>query len=271
LLEEIFSVHAPRLVFHAAAFKQVPLLEEQPFAAIANNALGTADLVETATAHAARVVLLSTDKVVEPASVMGATKRIAEHIVLNAGGTALRLGNVLASRDSVAEVFARQIEDGGPLSVTHPGARRYFLTVDEAVNLLLLAATEPRRPALLAPDLPAPQFIAELAQFLVRSLAPGREIPISFTRPRAGDKESEKLWSSSETSSPEATHGLRFIDSPAIDPRALKQMIEVLRAAFEARDLAAALDSLCALVPDYTPSASVRALAFSVTAKVPHE
>ena len=142
LLDEIFFVHAPRLLFHAAAFKHVPLMEEQPLAAIANNIFGTATLCEAASRHNARIVLLSTDKAVEPASVMGATKRVAERIVLAAGGTVLRLGNVLASRDSVAESFARQIAAGGPLAVTDPAARRYFLTLEEAVSLLIFASAE---------------------------------------------------------------------------------------------------------------------------------
>jgi len=137
LLEEIFDIHAPRLVFHAAAYKHVPLMEEQPLAAIANNVFATEVLVNVASEHGANTILLSTDKAVEPASVMGATKRVAELIVLASRGTVLRLGNVLASRDSVAEIFARQIEQGGPLTVTDPAARRYFLTVDEAVNLLI--------------------------------------------------------------------------------------------------------------------------------------
>ena len=107
---------------------------------------------------------------------MGATKRVAEQLVLDSGGTVLRLGNVLASRGSVTEVFARQIAAGLPLTVTDPAARRYFLTIAEAVDLLLTAAAEPRSPALLAPQLPAPHFIADLARFMARSLAPNREV-----------------------------------------------------------------------------------------------
>ena len=108
-----------------------------------NNVFGTLTLAAAATRHGAKVVLLSTDKAVEPASVMGATKRVAEHIVLQAGGVALRLGNVLGSSDSVTEIFARQIARGGPLTVTVPAARRYFLSIDEAVDLLLVAAAQP--------------------------------------------------------------------------------------------------------------------------------
>jgi len=261
LLDHIFAAHAPRIVFHAAAFKHVPLMEQQPLAAIANNIFGTQALVSAAGAHDARVVLLSTDKAVEPASVMGATKRVAEHIVLAAAGTVLRLGNVLASRDSVAEVFARQIAGGGPLTVTDPAARRYFLTLDEAVNLLLIAAAEPDPPVLLTPMLSATQFIADLAQFMAGKLAPGRTIPIDFTRLRPGDKETEHLWSPSEGARPATHSGLLAIESPPLPDGQLQSELDVLREALDARDLAAALARLRSLVPDYTPSQSVLALA----------
>jgi FlaA1/EpsC-like NDP-sugar epimerase len=260
LLNEIFPIHAPRLVFHAAAFKHVPLMEEQPLAAVANNIYGTLSLVTAASAHRARVVLLSTDKAVEPASVMGATKRVAEQIVLAAGGIVLRLGNVLASRDSVAEVFARQIAAGAPLSITDPAARRYFLTLPEAVELLLSAAAEPDTPVLLAPDLPTPQYIADLARFMARTLAPDRELPINFTHPRAGDKESEQLWAFNEKPRPAHTNGLLLIDSPLLAAGQLRSLLANLRAALDAREISAALDCLCALVPDYTPSRTVLAL-----------
>jgi FlaA1/EpsC-like NDP-sugar epimerase len=261
LLNHIFAEHSPRLVFHAAAFKHVPLMEQQPLAAIANNVFGTHTLVTAAAAHDARVVLLSTDKAVEPASVMGTTKRIAEHIVLAAGGTVLRLGNVLASRDSVAEVFACQIAAGGPLTVTDPAARRYFLTLDEAVNLLLIAAAEPDPSALLTPALPGPHFIADLAQFMARQLSPGRTIPVDFTRSRPGDKETEQLWSSGECTRPATLSGLLSVHSPLLPDGRLQSELTLLRAALDARDLSAALARLCALVPDYAPTPSVLALA----------
>ena len=261
LLHEVFAEHAPGLVFHAAAFKHVPLLEEQPLAAIENNIFGTQALVAAASAHGSRVVLLSTDKAVEPASILGVTKRVAEHIVLAAAGTVLRLGNVLASRDSVAQVFARQIAAGSPLTVTHPAARRYFLTLDEAVNLLLAAAVQPDPPALLAPALPAPHYVADLAQFLARHLAPGREISIDFTQPRPGDKETEHLWSSNESARPAGMDGLFLLQSPLVANGHLHSALADLGAALHARDLAAALSRLRALVPDYAPSAAILALA----------
>jgi FlaA1/EpsC-like NDP-sugar epimerase len=261
LLEEIFSTHEPGIVFHAAAFKHVPLMEEQPLAAIANNIFGAETLTKVAAAHGARVVLLSTDKAVEPASVMGATKRVAEQIVLAAGGTVLRLGNVLASRDSVAEVFAEQIEHGGPVTVTHPAARRYFLTLDEAVNLLLSAAAHPEPGTLLAPVLADPHSIADLARFMTRALQPKRAIAIEFTGLRAGDKETELLWKTGESTRPAGQDGMVQVETDLLTGKQLESRLTSLRTALEDRDLAEALDALRALVPDYTPSRAILALA----------
>lgn len=153
LLDELFAAHAPRIVFHMAAHKHVPLLEQQPLAAIANNIFATETIAATAATCGARVVLLSTDKAVESISVIGATKRVAEEIVLAAGGTVLRLGNVLASTGSVTEVFAHQIARGGPLTITDPAAHRYFLTLDEPVNLLLFMSAAPPRAGKSASEL----------------------------------------------------------------------------------------------------------------------
>jgi len=257
LLDEILSLHRPRIVFHTAAYKHVPIIEEQPLAAIDNNVLATETLIAAASAGNARVVLLSTDKAVVPASVMGATKRVAEQMVLNVGGTVLRLGNVLASRGSVAEVFARQIAAGIPLSVTDPAARRYFLTIAEAVDLLAAAAADPRCPALFVPQLPAPHFITDLARFMARRLAPNHDTPIEFARLRSGDKESEQLWSASETPQPIYSDGLVHLDSPSIARSQLQTLLATLRDAVQSRDLAAALAVLRVLVPDYTPGNAV--------------
>jgi FlaA1/EpsC-like NDP-sugar epimerase len=276
LLEHIFAQHAPRLVFHAAAFKHVPLMEEQPLAAIANNIFATETLTKVAAAHHARIVLLSTDKAVQPSSVMGATKRVAEHIVLAARGTVLRLGNVLASGGSVAEIFARQIAHGGPITVTDPAARRYFLTLDEAVDLLLLAAAHPQPSTLLAPVLPCTHFIADLAHFMARELAPGRDIAIQFTQPRPGDKEAELLWSPgdpahsvSAAASPESSlAAMVSIQSPPLSAPQLDAGLVNLRIALDARALATALASLQSLVPDYTPSHAVLELSRQAGSRV---
>jgi FlaA1/EpsC-like NDP-sugar epimerase len=268
LLDEILAEHTPRIVFHAAAFKHVPLMEEQPLAAIANNIFATEILARAAAAHGARVVLLSTDKAVAPASLMGATKRVAEQIVLASGGTALRLGNVLASRDSVAEIFARQIAQGGPLTVTDPAARRYFLTLDEAVDLLLTATAHPASAALLAPVLEATHFIADLARFMAHELSSQREIAIEFTGPRAGDKETETLWSASDRIRPAGLDGMLLVETAHSTKAQLAIQLTTLRAALDARDVRDALAQLVALVPDYTPSSTVLAIASQYTPKV---
>jgi FlaA1/EpsC-like NDP-sugar epimerase len=261
LLDEVFTAHAPRLVFHAAAFKHVPLLEQQPLAAIANNVFGTLSLARAAEGHDARVVLLSTDKAVEPTSVMGATKRIAEQIVLSAGGVVLRLGNVLGSRGSVTETFARQIATGKPLTVTDPAARRYFLTIAEAVNLLLIAGAESDGPAILAPELPSPHYITDLAHFMAHVLAPDRPVDIDFIGTRPGDKDAERFWSKAETPRPANELGLLTIQSAVLTDAELETRLAALRSAVDARDLAGALVELSAVVPDYTPSATVQSLA----------
>lgn len=264
LLDELFCRHEPELVFHAAAFKHVPLLEEQPLAAIANNIFGTRALVRAAARHRARLVLLSTDKAAAPASLMGATKRVAEQIVLAQGGTAVRLGNVLASRDSVAEVFAAELAAGHPLTVTDPAARRYFLTIDEAVNLLLLAAAED--PGLFAAELAETHYIVDLANFLAAQLAPGRETPIVFSHLRSGDKETEQFWSERETPRPANTDGLLAIDSPQTTQ--LDAALDMLHAALKTRDTAAALHALMRLVPDFTPSTALCATAQQRTPEI---
>jgi len=282
LLAHTFATYAPRLVFHAAAFKHVPLMEQQPFAAIANNIFATDALTRVAAAHHARVVLLSTDKAVEPASVMGATKRVAEQIVLAAGGSVLRLGNVLASRGSVAEIFARQIARRGPITVTDPAARRYFITLDEAVDLLLTAAAHCDLSALLAPVLLAPvlhttHFVADLARFMIHALAPDREISIEFTQPRPGDKEAEQFWSENDVTHPATpdagSPALISIQSATLASgltggQFTTELTRLCDAA-EARDLAAALAHLRAFVPEYTPSPSVLALAQQAFPQVP--
>jgi FlaA1/EpsC-like NDP-sugar epimerase len=271
LLDEIFALHGPRLVYHAAAFKHVPLIEEQPLAAIANNIFATQILAAAAYSHNARIILLSTDKAVAPASVMGATKRVAEQIVLLCGGTVLRLGNVLASRGSVTEVFARQIAASLPLTVTDPAARRYFLTLREAVDQLIAAAAASISSALFVPGLHAPHFIADLARFMARTLAPTQDVAITFTHLRAGDKETEQLWSAAETPTRVAHHGLIQIDTPLLINPQISNHLELLRTAVLTRDLNATLGALCSLVPDYTPSSTVQALRTPATSSITNE
>lgn len=271
LLDEIFALHGPRLVYHAAAFKHVPLIEEQPLAAVANNIFATQTLAAAASSNNTRIILLSTDKAVAPASVMGATKRVAEQVVLASGGIVLRLGNVLASRGSVTEVFARQIAASLPLTVTDPAARRYFLTVREAVDQLIAAASAPTSSSLFVPDLRSPHFIADLARFMFRTFAPDRDPAITFTHLRAGDKETEQLWSPAETPHPVAHDGLIQFETPILAASQINHHLELLRSAVNQRDLTAALRSLGSLVPEYTPSSTVRERCTAAISAITHE
>ena len=259
LLDAIFAAHSPRIVFHAAALKHVPLLEEQPLAAISTNIFGTLALARAASVHNGRIVLLSTDKAVSPASVLGATKRAAERIVLSGGHIALRLGNVLATRGSVAEVFARQLANGTPLTITSPSAHRYFLTIEEAVDLLLLTATETDLPSLLVPNFTRQHLITDLARYMAQSLGSERNFTMQFAHLRPGDKESELLWSPAETAIPSHVPGLLRITSP--DQNAFPSArLNALEAATEAREIPEAIVLLRKLVPDYTPSTFITAL-----------
>lgn len=267
LLGEVLSAHAPTLVIHAAALKHVPLLEEQPFAAVENNVFGTDALASAAAGRGVRILFLSTDKAVQPASILGATKRVAEHIVRSAGGAVLRLGNVLASSDSVAEVFARQLAEGKPLTVTDPAARRYFLTIDEAVDPLLAASQMPVASALFVPALEAQHFIADLAIFLAQEIAPGREPWIEFSSLRPGDKECEAFWANHETAGSASSNGFISVSSPQIETRPLQRALAALRAAHDARDLPALVMHLKDLVPDYAPSERLSALAAQGSAR----
>jgi FlaA1/EpsC-like NDP-sugar epimerase len=271
LLDEIFERHRPRLVFHTAAFKHVALLEEQPFAAIVNNIFATKAIVTAAHANDARVVLLSTDKAVAPSSVMGTSKQVAEQIVLASRGMVVRLANVLASRGSVSEIFAAQIGVGGPLTVTDPSAERYFITISEAVGLLLAAPAHMDGAALFVPQLRRAHLITDLAHFMTTALAPGHDVPIEFTGLRAGEKMVEELWSSQEVPLESSSEGLLGVEPRLLSRSLLADVLDQLRENVERRDVAGAVDSLRALVPEYEPSGTVLASCFAHTRPVHHE
>lgn len=260
LLTEIFARHRPGVVFHTAAFKHVPLLEEHPLAAIANNVFGTQMVADLAAEHDARLVLLSTDKAVAPRSVMGATKRVAEKIVLASDGVVVRLANVLGSRGSVSGIFAQQIAAGQPLTVTDASAERYFLTLWEAVELLIGAAAVGDC-AIVVPLLKRAHRIAELAEFMRRMLAPERDVAIEFTGLRAGEKLRERLWAEDEDTSEDAARGRVRIAAQVPSRGWLEGRLRALEESVTRRDVANAIASLRELVPEYEPSAAVRALA----------
>ncbi len=225
------------VVFHTAAYKHVPLMEENPVAAIANNVFGTIHLLEAAAEAAVqRLVFVSTDKAVSPVSVYGVSKLLAERIVLewNRSSTAsmvVRFGNVLASRGSILPLFSRQIAKGGPVTVTDPAATRFFMTIPEAVSLVLEASGVGTGGSLYVLDMGEPVNIRELADQLIRfyGYEPGTDIPIVYTGLRPGEKTTENLFGAGETGIPTDYERILAVRRPELDRTWLEGVIDRLR------------------------------------------
>ncbi len=221
-LSVLFERWQPEVIYHTAAHKHVPLMESNIEEAVTNNILGTKNIVEAALKYQVKqLVMISTDKAIRPISVMGATKRIAEMIVLDAAHqhqrafSVVRFGNVLGSRGSVVPRFKRQIANGGPVTVTHPEMKRYFMTIPEAVHLVLQASTLSKGGENFILDMGQPVRIVDLAEDLIRlsGLEPGKDIQIVFTGIRPGEKLSEDLWETGFAYSSTAHPDIHHIDS----------------------------------------------------------
>lgn len=265
LLRELLAIHRPHIVYHAAAYKHVPLMEHHPLAALKTNAIGTFTVMQACQdADVAQLILLSTDKAVAPSSIMGASKRIAELICLssNAGYTqlkALRLGNVLGSRGSVVPLFQSQVARGGPVTVTHRDIQRYFLPMRESVELLLSLAQPCYTAGIHIPSIGDPIRVLELARFLIRNASPAVDIPIIFTGLRPGDKMREELLASNE--SIDASTGnfqLRRIIGPQLPAEFVLNALRDLHEAIQRRNAHQVLQIVHRLLPDYHPSDLLR-------------
>jgi FlaA1/EpsC-like NDP-sugar epimerase len=253
-LENVFERYRPDVVFHAAAHKHVPLMETNVEEAITNNILGTRNVVKACLDHnIEKLVMISTDKAVRPINVMGATKRMAELIVLDAATryqkafSVVRFGNVLGSRGSVVPLFKRQIAQGGPITITHPDMKRYFMTIPEAVHLVLQAASMDGSGETYVLNMGEQVRILDLAEDLIRlsGLEPGKDIEIVFTGIRAGEKLSEDLWDD----------GNRFQATVHPDIRKADRDVEL-----SGKELFNAVDELIKLSREGDPTAIVQLL-----------
>ena len=260
----IFQRYHPQVVFHAAAHKHVPMMENHPGEAIKNNAMGTRHVAELSLEYGVqRFVLISTDKAINPTSVMGATKRLAEIYTqglaaANPGSTkymAVRFGNVLGSSGSVIPTFQKQIAAGGPVKVTHPDVERYFMTIPEAVGLVLQSAALGEGGEIFVLDMGKPVKIVDLARQLIElsGLKPGVDVEIQFTGLRPGEKMFEELSHDTEncvqTAHPEI---MRFVCQPAAIKVIQEQLAEMNKGIDEA-DALQLKRLLNKAVPEYTP------------------
>ncbi len=276
-LERIFAEVRPELVFHAAALKHVPIVEAHPLEATRTNVAGTRHVAEACLRHGVAVMLLiSTDKAVNPTNVMGATKRLAESycqaLDLEARRSGqgprfvtVRFGNVLGSTGSVVPLFQEQLAAGGPLTVTHPEITRYFMTTQEAVRLVLqsaalgLARQAAEAGKIYVLDMGAPVKIVELAEQMIRLAGkrPYKDVEIQFTGLRPGEKLYEELFHSQETLAQTDQQGLLLAAPRTAELATLRQGLDQLAAASEAQDSGAALALLGRLVPEWSHSAEV--------------
>jgi len=259
-LTQIFKQHQPQIVFHAAAHKHVPLMEINVVEAVTNNVMGTSNVVQTALAqNIERFVLISTDKAVRPSSVYGATKRLAEMIVLDTANqtqrafTVVRFGNVLGSRGSIIPKFKNQIANGGPVTITHPDMYRFFMTIPEAVYLVLQAASMENGGETFVLNMGEPVRILDLAEDLIRlsGLEPHREIEIAYTGIRPGEKLTEELWDEGTPLVPTFHPDIFRLDTDASSSSLnLSQTIDTLSRLSHSDDTEAIIKLLDELVPN---------------------
>ncbi|MBA3557613.1 MAG: polysaccharide biosynthesis protein [Gemmatimonadaceae bacterium] len=262
----LFREIRPEIVYHAAAFKHVPMMESHIAHAVHNNVFGTFNVAGAAAEYGAKFVLISTDKAVVPSNVMGATKRLAEKIVLSLNlkahshFVAVRFGNVLGSNGSVVPLFQEQIADGGPVTVTHPDTTRYFMTIPEAVQLVLQASVlEEARDKIVMLEMGEPMKIVDLARNLIRlsGREPDLDIPIVFTGLRPGEKLHEQLTSDFEETIPTRYEKIRVVKTEL--PESIDRGLSLLWDAVESREERVILRRLQEVVPEFSPQAALLA------------
>jgi FlaA1/EpsC-like NDP-sugar epimerase len=258
LMDSIVNRYRPDLIYHTAAFKQVPLLEANPIAAVRNNVLGTYALAQSAIRGGVpKLILISTDKAVNPRSILGASKRIAELIVVSLSTpacrmNAIRLCNVIGSSGSVVPIFRRQIACGQPVTVTDPQAARWFLTERQTVESILACGACSENGKILLPEVGEPVLIAALAAFL-RGTA---NVPIVFTGLRPGDKISEEMMFTNECRRRSIDGPLHVVETHMLSRARLQSILEELMLRTSLRDGDGLMRALISAVPEYVPSAA---------------
>jgi FlaA1/EpsC-like NDP-sugar epimerase len=268
-LRETFTAFSPTVVYHAAAYKHVPLMESHAFEAIENNVFGTLNVVQAARHFGVReFVMISSDKAVRPANVMGATKRMAELVVRSLQPedgryVSVRFGNVLGSNGSVVPIFKDQIARGGPVTVTHPEMSRYFMTIPEACQLVLQASTMGRGGEIFVLDMGEPVKIVDLARnlILLSGLRPDVDVRIEFTGTRPGEKLTEELSVLEEGLLATHHEKIRVFSGLAPDWDTLAKSLNTLRGACSARTLVDLICGMREIVPEYRPSEELSARA----------
>ncbi len=261
-LDDVMRQYSPSIVYHAAAYKHVPMMETHIFEAVENNVFGTYNVAMAAAGHGVEdLVMISSDKAVRPTSVMGATKRIAEMLLrgLQNGGTkyvAVRFGNVLGSNGSVIPTFKKQIAAGGPVTVTHPEMRRFFMTIPEACQLVLQAGVEGEGGQVCVLDMGEPVKIVDLATnlILLSGLRPELDIKIEYTGVRPGEKLFEELSGMLEDTVPTSHKQIRIYAGNGIPEEDVLPWLDCLRDICEARDAGRLVVALREIVIDYSPS-----------------
>ena len=260
-VDEVLAEHRPSLVYHAAAYKHVPLMEAHAFEAVENNVFGTLEMAAASADHGVEAfVMISSDKAVRPTNVMGASKRIAEMVVHAQQGrgpryASVRFGNVLGSNGSVVPIFKQQIANGGPVCVTHPDMVRYFMTIPEAAQLVLQASTMGRGGEVFVLDMGEPVRIVDLARNLIRlsGLRPDTDIRIAFTGLRPGEKLVEELIRQEEVPVATAHEKIRVFAGENPPWSELAPGLELLRELCRTRDERDLVRKIMALVPEYRP------------------
>jgi FlaA1/EpsC-like NDP-sugar epimerase len=268
---EVLEAYRPSTVFHAAAYKHVPMMEAHLFEAVENNVFGTRTVAEEAARHGVEeFVMISTDKAVRPTSVMGATKRLAELAVnsLQDGGTrfcSVRFGNVLGSSGSVIPIFKKQIAAGGPVTVTHREMRRFFMTIPEAVQLVLQAASIGEGGEIFVLDMGEPVKIVDLATnlILLSGLRPGEDIKIEFVGTRPGEKLYEEVAALEEATLPTSHEKIMVFGGASASPALMRARLVELREVCAARDVRGLVLLFKELVPEYNPSVQILGQAFN--------